>query len=240
MLSCGKHPCPEKCHQLVDHSKVRCLAKTETQCSRKHRVLRPCWQIAQRCPKCERDADLQRLRQQKQDEYFARLIAIEDQIAIQRGTVQELQNERSRESTLQNKADELAKAKKSAQSMRDANSKNAARSNSDTQKENGKTGTAVSSESTTQVPATSGESKAAQQWQHEKDEFCVEDEHVDTIMGLVGLESVKEQVLAAKRKVDTSVRQGASLSKERFNVLLLGNPGTGELVRTYIPMHGRY
>lgn len=239
MLSCGKHRCPEKCHQLVDHSRVRCLATAETQCVRKHRTRRPCWQTAQCCSKCERDADLQKLRQKKQDDYLAKLIAIEDQIALQHGLVQDLQDESTRKTTLQHKADELAKAKKSAQSNKDAHLKNTARTHSDSQNPNGQTGKTSYSEHTKRPHKLGGDSKAAQEWESEKIEFGVDNEHIDTVMGLVGLESVKEQVLTVKRKVDTSVRQGASLSKERFNVLLLGNPGTGELSEINISMHSR-
>jgi DNA replication protein DnaC len=45
---------------------------------------------------------------------------------------------------------------------------------------------------------------------------------------LVGLESVKQQFLSIKAKVDTVVRQGVSLKGERFGAALLGNPGTGK------------
>ena len=50
---------------------------------------------------------------------------------------------------------------------------------------------------------------------------------IDSIMEMVGLEDVKKQVLEIKAKVDISIRQGASITSERFNVVLLGNPGTG-------------
>jgi hypothetical protein len=43
-----------------------------------------------------------------------------------------------------------------------------------------------------------------------------------------GLESVKDQFLVIKNKIDTLVRQGVSLKRERFGAALLGNPGTGK------------
>ncbi|EFI27390.1 CbxX/CfqX family protein [Coprinopsis cinerea okayama7 len=52
--------------------------------------------------------------------------------------------------------------------------------------------------------------------------------HIDKIVAMVGLEAVKRQVLAIKAKIDTCERQGTSLSKERFNIVFLGNPGTGK------------
>ncbi|KAF8252466.1 P-loop containing nucleoside triphosphate hydrolase protein [Wilcoxina mikolae CBS 423.85] len=47
-------------------------------------------------------------------------------------------------------------------------------------------------------------------------------------MGLVGLEEVKQQVLAIKAKVETCKRQETDLQKERFNIVFQGNPGTGK------------
>jgi len=46
-------------------------------------------------------------------------------------------------------------------------------------------------------------------------------------MGLVGLEEVKQQVLAINAKVETCKRQGIDLREERFNIVFQGNPGTG-------------
>jgi hypothetical protein len=38
------------------------------------------------------------------------------------------------------------------------------------------------------------------------------------------------QVLRIKAKVDTSIRQGINLKKERLGLVLLGNPGTGTVL----------
>ncbi|RVD87113.1 uncharacterized protein DFL_005356 [Arthrobotrys flagrans] len=51
---------------------------------------------------------------------------------------------------------------------------------------------------------------------------------LDQIMDMIGMEHVKEQVLAIKAKVDTVHRQGVNLRGERFHIALLGNPGTGK------------
>jgi DNA replication protein DnaC len=50
---------------------------------------------------------------------------------------------------------------------------------------------------------------------------------IDALMEMTGLEKVKEQVLAIKDVVDTANRQGVAL-KNRYNLALLGNPGTGK------------
>jgi hypothetical protein len=44
---------------------------------------------------------------------------------------------------------------------------------------------------------------------------------------LSGLEDVKAQVLRIKAKIETSIRQGTDLRKERLRLVLMGNPGTG-------------
>ena len=71
------------------------------------------------------------------------------------------------------------------------------------------------------------ESEAQPDWQHRKDTDGAANPHIDAIMEMIGLEPVKQQVLRIMDKVDVNVRQGTSLSKERFNAVLLGNPGTG-------------
>ena len=70
-------------------------------------------------------------------------------------------------------------------------------------------------------------SEAQSDWQRRKDTDGVTNPHIDAIMEMIGLEPVKQQVLKIMDKVDVNVRQETSLSKERFNVVLLGNPGTG-------------
>ncbi|KAG5728812.1 NFX1-type zinc finger-containing protein 1 [Termitomyces sp. T112] len=54
-------------------------------------------------------------------------------------------------------------------------------------------------------------------------------------MAMTGLERVKEQVLTIKAVIETRKRQGASFKRERFNSVLLGNPGTGKttVARSY-------
>jgi DNA replication protein DnaC len=50
-------------------------------------------------------------------------------------------------------------------------------------------------------------------------------------MAMTGLQEVKDQFLRIKAKIDTAVRQNITLNKERFGIALLGNPGTGKLLR---------
>lgn len=79
-------------------------------------------------------------------------------------------------------------------------------------------------------------SKAEQEWQRQKDIDGADNEHIDAIMTMTGLEKVKEQVLRIKAKIDTSLRQGTSVKDERFNIALLGNPGTGTSAKSTFPL----
>jgi hypothetical protein len=74
-------------------------------------------------------------------------------------------------------------------------------------------------------PTTQSPSKM--DWQRQKDMEGASNRAIDAIMDMIGLEEVKKQVLAIKAKVDVTKRQGTSLKDERFNVVMVGNPGTG-------------
>jgi len=70
-------------------------------------------------------------------------------------------------------------------------------------------------------------SPSAQEWKRQKEVQGKGNSAVDSIMDMTGLEEVKRQVLQVIAKIEASTRQHASIKQERFNVVLLGNPGTG-------------
>jgi len=71
------------------------------------------------------------------------------------------------------------------------------------------------------------------EWQRQKDEEGESNDAIDLLMTqLTGLETVKAHFLRVKSKIDTAVRQGVDLKQERFDIVLLGNPGTGMISRT--------
>ncbi|KAK0239336.1 P-loop containing nucleoside triphosphate hydrolase protein [Armillaria nabsnona] len=88
----------------------------------------------------------------------------------------------------------------------------------------------------TSNPSVSGQSNAEEEWQYQKDAEGVSNQAIDAIMEMVGLEAVKKQILSIKGKIDVSKRQNTDMSKERFNIVLLGNPGTGKttVARHYV------
>src|SRR5258708_7071383 len=55
-LNCGIHPCPSKCHQLVDHSKLKCKVGVVTKCVNNHTVYKECHDkyAVVNCPTCMR------------------------------------------------------------------------------------------------------------------------------------------------------------------------------------------
>jgi len=70
-------------------------------------------------------------------------------------------------------------------------------------------------------------SAAKEEWERQKTLEGAVNPPIDAIMAMTGLEDVKQQVLRIKTKVETSTRQGTDLKGERFNIAMLGNPGTG-------------
>jgi hypothetical protein len=73
-------------------------------------------------------------------------------------------------------------------------------------------------------------SLAESDWQHQKKFELASNEALDSLMEMIGLETVKAEFLNIKARVDTAVRQGVDLKGDRFGAALLGNPGTGEIL----------
>ncbi|KAK9771144.1 putative AAA family ATPase [Seiridium cardinale] len=85
-----------------------------------------------------------------------------------------------------------------------------------------------SSDEPSGVPFQKKDSAAGQDWDHQKMFENATNEALDSLMSMVGLDTVKQEFLRIKAKVDTVIRQGADLKDERFSAALLGNPGTGK------------
>ena len=72
-------------------------------------------------------------------------------------------------------------------------------------------------------------SSAQNEWQRMKDVEGANNDSIDRIMEMIGLEEVKAQVLRIQSKINVTRRQNVSFKDERFNIVLLGNPGTGNV-----------
>ncbi|KZT00352.1 P-loop containing nucleoside triphosphate hydrolase protein [Laetiporus sulphureus 93-53] len=72
------------------------------------------------------------------------------------------------------------------------------------------------------------ESPSEQEWERQKSIEGASNQYIDELMRMTGLEDVKAQILQIKAKIDVASLQGMPLANERFNVVFLGNPGTGK------------
>ena len=251
MLNCGKHICPQRCHQLFDHSRVQCKHIIQDKCPQNHAVTWQCWRQSAPCGKCEAEArrrEAQRQRDHKLDlqrqanerAYAQRLAELDEEIAHERRLQQEHGDQLDRNRVLQQREKDLANARvatnkatvvKSPPSEMDAGTKSRA-PKAETSNE-GKSASPFHDSSLgkeqkdEQRDERSEISQARSDWDYQKRVENADNEHLDALMGMIGLESVKLEVLAIKTKVDTWIRQGANVKDERFGVSLLGNPGTG-------------
>lgn len=252
-LNCGIHSCPSKCHQISDHSKMPCEQVVASNCPNGHALT---WKCHQRqpltCRICERDAkrasekqqkdsELQKKRDAEQQAHDEKMAKIREKLDEQIQAQRDLQLAKEREIALKQQEQDVKDAeerlRQKAEAGRGEQAKRtvkqaAVSSNSiastviDTTQSAVNTLTSASQEH----PHTSPEKKVSDtqsDWQHRKDIEGVDNPHIDAIMEMIGLEPVKQQVLTIMDKVDVTVRQGTSLAKERFNIVLLGNPGTG-------------
>ncbi|KAJ5114222.1 hypothetical protein N7456_002756 [Penicillium angulare] len=89
-LSCGVHECPSKCHQLIDHSKMKCTKIIKWECPRGHTLSAACGKAKNSCPFCnkedtikkrkhERDAKLEAERQRKQSLYAQEIAELQSE-----------------------------------------------------------------------------------------------------------------------------------------------------------------
>jgi len=80
-------------------------------------------------------------------------------------------------------------------------------------------------------------SPSKSKWERQKTLEGAVNPAIDEIMEMIGLEAVKEKILGIKAKVELTQRQLASLKKERFSLVLLGNPGTGMSGMLLVPAY---
>jgi hypothetical protein len=73
-------------------------------------------------------------------------------------------------------------------------------------------------------------SPSQKEWARQKRVDRASNEHIDKMMAMIGLETVKTQFLNVKAEIEVGKRQNTDMSKKNLNVALLGNPGTGEIL----------
>ncbi|PNS16705.1 NFX1-type zinc finger-containing protein 1 [Sphaceloma murrayae] len=123
MLSCQIHTCPQRCHQVFDHSKMRCGAIITDTCLDGHKLSWKCSETRPiACPTCEkkkretekkqREAFDQKLKAEAaQREHEERIAGIEAQIEEQRQRLKDTKLQEDREAAIKQKQADLARAK---------------------------------------------------------------------------------------------------------------------------------
>ncbi|KAJ7707708.1 P-loop containing nucleoside triphosphate hydrolase protein [Mycena rosella] len=262
ILNCGVHPCPSKCHQLSDHSKMECPYIMQSKCPKGHPQSWKCHKRAPAtCDKCDREARLAEEKRQKefalqqkrdadQLAYAQKLAAIDAEIAAKNRELQDARLETDRSLAIQQKEKDLEDAKaRLVRGIQQLIQPNKIISPVSLNHNAPPPVPVLSSDSTpSHAPPIPSPSQAApdprpsghsnvleipvspsrDEWQRQKDLEGADNVAIDAMMEMIGLEEVKSQVLSIKAKIDTAVRQNASLKDERFNITFLGNPGTGK------------
>ncbi|GAB7348917.1 hypothetical protein MBLNU459_g7605t2 [Dothideomycetes sp. NU459] len=253
-LICGIHECPQRCHQLSDHSKMKCKQIMKSQCPQKHEMSYLCFKKRPEiCPKCEsearekakqlqRDHDLELERERLQKAYAQQLADVKDEIAYQRNLMQNRRDQAAQQATLQQYQKDLESLKAGLANASLSNTSNGDQrpelsvpttkpqevspEPTSTSTKSPRDGNNGADGSESGVPEQS--SPAKDEWEHQKKFEGVKNDALDELMDMIGLENVKDQFLSIKAKVDTAVRQCIDLKSERFGITLLGNPGTGK------------
>lgn len=255
-LSCGIHSCQSKCHQLNDHSKMLCKTVMTSNCANGHAQTWECHgKQPLTCRTCERDAkraaekqrkdfELQKKRDAEQQAHDEQMAKIGENLDAHVQAEKDLRLAKEREVALKQKEQDVRDVEEryrqkvvTEKKRKDEEAKGSigqAASSSVASTVLGTVEAAVNDfpgtpakKSTPEDAAVKKESEARSEWQRRKDIDGATNPHIDAVMEMIGLEAVKQQVLRIMDRVDVNVRQGTSLAEERFNVVLLGNPGTG-------------
>ncbi|KAL6234576.1 hypothetical protein BDW75DRAFT_251397 [Aspergillus navahoensis] len=252
-LNCGLHDCPHKCHQLSDHSQMKCRKVIEWTCTRDHRTTSPCFQRQVSCRRCaeedkererrrQRDMELELKSEQKRQEYARQLAQVQDEIAHERRLQKEHRDERERQHVLRQHRRDLermrthtlerfrlcqdaSKVREHGPSPQGTNSQEKACQGSDHEPKSVEPDQPRSTNSPDVVTTLSS---AEQDWQYQKEHEGAQSDELDRLMSMIGLESIKTKFISIKSKVDAALRQNVDFKAERFGSVLLGNPGTGK------------
>lgn len=235
VLSCGIHTCQRRCHRVADHSNIICHQTVTRECDKQHEYKVRCGDCNARCRACvqeeadikrrtKRDFDLEKDRLAKQAKYRQELQDVQDEIQhLKRQDKYQRETEDQTRTLEQQRADlaALRKTKERQESMKKTQQAAKARTSK---------GGSSSSEKTAgkDAVASAKPGSARYEWECLKRDELASNDILDTLMGMIGLESVKMAFLGIKSTVDTAIRQSVSTQNERFGCSLLGNPGTGK------------
>ncbi|ODA79016.1 hypothetical protein RJ55_04606 [Drechmeria coniospora] len=238
LLPCGKHKCGRSCHRLENHSQVICHELVEETCERGHKVTVTCSLTERECKRCLkedenvrrrvlRDFELEQKRQKQQDSYALELQELDNEIDHHRRTIR-LDTER------QEQLEKLNQKKRQLESLEQRscapwNVNESKKKHTRSQVKGCTPPSAQLGSPANEEGQTDGFASAArEEWETHKSTNGDKNAALDELMGLIGLESIKEEFLSTKFNVDIKVRQNVPLKDERLGCCMLGNPGTGK------------
>lgn len=256
MLKCSLHKCTSSCHQLLDHSNILCRTVLTQKCNNAHNQSWQCHAGAPpACFKCERDkkelvkrtqrAFEEKLkRDEKNQKHLKEVAKVEEEMERITQSIKDARLDSEQKAILAQKQIDLAAAKERANRTQNSPQDDPTTISNDNHSTPRnlpvKNSSKILPALTTSPPGQHSklrehiktalkhyESPSNTEWQRQKDQENAQNPAIDKIMRMIGLEDVKAQVLRIKAKVETSIRQGTDLRKERLGLVLLGNPGTG-------------
>ena len=125
-LNCGVHRCPQRCHQLHDHSKVLCKFVMHKRCPKGHASSWQCHRNPPKdCAKCEKEArrvqremehalELQEKRDREELEHANHMAKLDAMLASERQRIRDEQISEDRSHQIAQKERDLAQARKMA------------------------------------------------------------------------------------------------------------------------------
>lgn len=256
VLKC-QHPCTLKCHPLRTapnqpnvHEKMLCKIPFSDMCpAGTHKLTWRCHQQRPaKCTHCEKETKrlekqaqqdilAQAKRQNDEREHDLHMMELDAKLQYEKEALADIQKTKGREEEARQKEKEIEDVKEKAKK---ATVKAAARAKASASQPASQSppkpsaGPSKPQPTDPVAPRPKIESAARDKWEHQKRTEGAENEAIDKVMGMTGLEGVKEQILRIKSKIDTMKRQGVAINKERLNLVLLGNPGTGQ----FVPLSG--
>jgi DNA repair exonuclease SbcCD ATPase subunit len=175
------------------------------------------------------DIKAQEEREKAQREHDIKMTELLAKLQYQQESLNDVRAQTDRENEIKQKEKEIEDAKQNVRDAENAAKEAAAKAKASSQ--NPTQGPAPSTSNAAAPPRPVFPSPARDKWENQKRVDGVQNDAIDKIMGMTGLEQVKDKILRIKGSLDTMHRQGVAINKERLNLVLLGNPGTGATLR---------
>jgi hypothetical protein len=216
---------------------MACESPVYENCPVGHPMQKKCKDPKKPCSKCEADRKAKEKKAKEDFEHVRKIAELDDEIKRERDVVIHAREAEDNEKAIAQKKNDLQVAKESARvaalnplppvSNPEATSLSSCA---------GSQAVGTKQPSNSDLPGDLSSARA--RWERQKSVNNEHNDSIDAIMAMTGLEQVKEQILAIKDKKDVAIRQGTDLRKERFNVAMLGNPGTGKISGKFHPIVG--